>query len=83
MTSPIASAVGIIFDKVCVLVTVAFALTLVPGFGGSDRSPPSIRSKGTKLLVFLLLGLVEEAAVGRTGWYNHRIIAVCAAGFSE
>src|SRR4029077_17326127 len=24
--------------------------------------------------------LVEEATVGRTGWFNHRIVAVCAAG---
>ena len=31
-------------------------------------------------MVFLLLGLVEEVAVGNTGWFNHRIIAVCAAG---
>jgi two-component system sensor histidine kinase LytS len=80
MTGPIASALEIIFDKVCVLVTAAFALTLVPGFRRSDRSPASMRNKGTKLLVFLLLGLVEEAAVGKTGWFNHRIIAVCAAG---
>ena len=80
MTGPIASALEIIFDKVCVLVTTAFALTLVPGFMRSDRSPASMRNKGTKLLVFLLLGLVEEAAVGKTGWFNHRIIAVCAAG---
>jgi len=70
----------IIFNKVCVLVTAAFALTLLPGFRRSDRSLASMRDKGTKLLVFLLLGLVEEAAVGKTGWFNHRIIAVCAAG---
>ncbi len=70
----------IIFNKVCVLVTAAFALTLVPGFRRSERSLASMRDKGTKLLVFLLLGLVEEAAVGKTGWFNHRIIAVCAAG---
>jgi LytS/YehU family sensor histidine kinase len=80
MTGPIASALDIILDKVCVLVTAAFALTLVPGFRRSDRSPASMRTKGAKLLVFLLLGLVEEAAVGKTGWFNHRIIAVCAAG---
>jgi LytS/YehU family sensor histidine kinase len=39
-----------------------------------------MKDKGTQLLVFLLLGLVEEATVGQTGWFNHRIIAVCAAG---
>ena len=70
----------IIFNKVCVLVTAAFALTLVPGFKRSERSLASMGDKGTKLLVFLLLGLVEEVTVGRTGWFNHRIIAVCAAG---
>ena len=70
----------VIFSKVCVLVTAAFALTLVPGFRRSETSLASMRDKGTKLLVFLLLGLVEEAAVGKTGWFNHRIIAVCAAG---
>ena len=39
-----------------------------------------MRDRGTALLVFLVLGLVEEAAVGQTGWFNHRIVAVCAAG---
>jgi LytS/YehU family sensor histidine kinase len=80
MTGSIPFALHIIFNKVCVLVTAAFALTLVPGFRRSEWSLASMRGKGTKLLVFLLLGLVEEAAVGKTGWFNHRIIAVCAAG---
>jgi LytS/YehU family sensor histidine kinase len=70
----------IIFKKICVLVTAAFALTLVPGFRRSEGSLLSARDRGSALLVFLLLGLVEEAAVGKTGWFNHRIIAVCAAG---
>jgi RNA polymerase sigma factor (sigma-70 family) len=70
----------IIFYKVCLLVTAAFALTLVPGFRRSERSLLSVRDRGTALLVFLVLGLVEEAAVGQTGWFNHRIVAVCAAG---
>jgi two-component system LytT family sensor kinase len=70
----------IIFNKVCILVTAAFALTLVPGLRRSERSLLSFRDRGTALLVFLLLGLVEEATVGKTGWFNHRIIAVCAAG---
>jgi LytS/YehU family sensor histidine kinase len=69
-----------IFNKVCVLVTAAFVLTLVPSFRRPERSLLSVRDRGTALLVFLLLGLVEEAAVGQTGWFNHRIIAVCAAG---
>jgi two-component system, LytTR family, sensor kinase len=69
-----------IFNKICVLVTAAFALTLVPGFRRSDGSLLLLKDQGAKLLVFLLLGLVEEAAVGRNGWFNHRIVAVCAAG---
>src|ERR1700730_9989192 len=69
-----------IFNKVCVLVTAASALTLVPGFRRSQRSLLSVHDRGTALLVFLILGLVEEAAVGQTGWFNHRIVAVCAAG---
>jgi len=70
----------IIFNKICVLVTAAFALTLVPGFRRSERSLLSIRDSGTALLVFLLLGTVEEACVRQTGWFNHRIVVVCAAG---
>jgi LytS/YehU family sensor histidine kinase len=69
----------IIFNKICVLVTAAFALTLVPGFRRSDRSLLSVRDRWTSLLVFLLLGLVEETVVGKTGWFNHRIVVVCAA----
>jgi LytS/YehU family sensor histidine kinase len=70
----------IIFYKVCVLVTAAFALTLVPGFRRSESSLLSVRDRGTALLAFLVLGLVEEVAVGRTGWFNHRVVAVCSAG---
>src|ERR1700693_6271061 len=73
-------AMDIIFNKICVLVTAAFALTLVPGFRRSERSLLSVRDRGTALLVFMILGLVEEATVGQTGWFNHRIIAVCVAG---
>ena len=69
-----------IFNKVCVLVTAASALRLVPGLRRSERSLLSVRDRGTALLVFLILGLVEEAAVGQSGWINHRIVAVCAAG---
>ena len=70
----------IIISKVCVLVTAAFVLTLLPGFRRSDRSLLSARDRGTALLVFLLLGLLEEVAARQNGWLNHRIVAVCAAG---
>ncbi|MBV8584864.1 MAG: histidine kinase [Verrucomicrobia bacterium] len=70
----------VIISKVCVLVTAAFVLTLLPGFRRSDRSLLSARDRGTALLVFLLLGLLEEVAARQNGWINHRIVAVCAAG---
>jgi len=71
---------GSIFNEVCILVTAAFALTLVPGFRRPERSLLSRRDQGTALLVFLVLGLVEEATVSHAGWLNERIVAVCAAG---
>src|ERR1700741_2607081 len=70
----------VILSKVCVLVTAAFLLTLVPGFRRPDRSLLSVRDRGTALLVFLLLGFLEEAVGRETGWFNQRIVAVCAAG---
>jgi hypothetical protein len=68
-----------IFNKICVLVTVALALTLVPSSMRSKGSLMLVRGRGTSLLVFLLLGLVEDAVVRQTGWFNHRIVVVCAA----
>ena len=79
MTDTTRFALETIFDKVCVLVTAAIALGLSPDPGWSKGSLLSMPDRGTKLLVFLLLGLVEEATVGKTGWFNHRIVAVCAA----
>jgi two-component system, LytTR family, sensor kinase len=69
-----------IFSDVCVLVTTAFTLTLVPGFRRPERSLLSRRDQGTALLVFLVLGVVEEITVSHAGWLNERIVAVCAAG---
>jgi LytS/YehU family sensor histidine kinase len=69
-----------ILNEVCVLVTAAFALTLVPGFRRQERSLLSIRDQGTALLVFLVLGLIEETAVSHAGLLHERIMAVCAAG---
>jgi hypothetical protein len=59
MSDPSLPAMGIIFNKVCMLVT-ACALTLVPGFKEPERSLLSRRDQGTALVVFLVLGLVEE-----------------------
>src|SRR5262245_48136971 len=79
-------AMGIIFNEVCVLVTAAFALTLLPGFRQPEHSflqsrvPSSRRAQGMALLVFLALGLVEEVTASHAGWFNERIVAVCAAG---
>jgi two-component system, LytTR family, sensor kinase len=52
----------------------------VPGFRRPERSLLSGRDQGTALLVFLVLGLIEEATVSDAGWPNERIVAVCAAG---
>src|ERR1700756_662544 len=71
---------GSIFNEVCVLVTAAFALTLVPGFRQPERSLLSRRDQGTALLVFMGLGLLEEATASHAGWLNERIVAVCAGG---
>ena len=80
MSDPRLPATDIIFNEVCVLVTAAFVLTLVPGFRRPERSLLSRRDQGTALLVFLVLGLVEEATVSHAGLIHERIVAVCAAG---
>jgi len=69
-----------ILNEVCVLVTVAFALTLVPCLQRPQLSLLSRRDQITALLVFVFLGLVEEATVSHAGLLNERIVAVCAAG---
>ena len=69
-----------IFNDVCVLVAAAFALTLLPGFRNLERSLRSRRDQGAVLLVFTILGLVEDAAVSDAGLLNQRIVPVCAAG---
>src|SRR5580692_11393567 len=69
-----------VLNDVCVLVAAAFALTLLPGFRNLERSLLSRRDQGAVLLVFTILGLVEEATVSQAGWLNERIVAVCAAG---
>src|SRR5260370_41319692 len=80
MSDPSLPAMDIIFNKVCVLVTAAFALTLVPGFRQPERSLLPRRDQGTALLVFLVLGLVEEVTVSHAGLLNERIVAGMAAG---
>jgi len=45
-------AMDSIFNEVCILVTAAFALTVVPGLGKPERSLLSRRDQGTALLVF-------------------------------
>ncbi len=80
MIDPRPFAMGIILNKVCVLVTAAFALTLLPGFRRSGLSLLSMRDRGSALLVFLILGFVEEASGWQAGFLSERIVAVCAAG---
>jgi two-component system, LytTR family, sensor kinase len=62
------------------VVTAAFTLTLVPGFRQPERSLLSRRNQGTALLVFLVLGFVQEVTISHAGWLNERIVAVCVAG---
>ena len=70
-----------LFNAVCVLVTAAVVLTFVPGFRLRERSLLSMRDQGSALLVFIVLGLVEEVSVLRSGLVDgERIVAVCAAG---
>ena len=69
-----------ILNDICVLVTAAFVLTLVPGFRRAERSLLSRRDQGTALLVFLVLGFVEEGIFWDDGPINGRIVAACAAG---
>ena len=69
-----------ILNDVCVLVTAAFVLTFVPGFRQAERSLLPRRDRGTALLVFLVLGLVEEGIFWDDGPINGRIVAACAAG---
>src|SRR5215468_2746020 len=75
-----------ICNDVCALVTAAFTLTLVRGFRQPEgsflrsRVPSSRRDQGMALLVFLALGLVEEITASHAGWFNERIVTVCAAG---
>ena len=69
-----------ILNEVCVLVTAAFALTLVPGLRRPELSLLSRRDQGTALLVFLVLGFVEEVTASHAGLFNERIVAACAAG---
>jgi two-component system LytT family sensor kinase len=80
MSDTALAAIGIIFNEVCVLVTTAFALTLLPGLRQPERSLLSRHDQGSALVVFLILGLVEEVTVSQAGWFNERIVAVCAAG---
>src|SRR5208283_443844 len=80
MSDPALPAMDTIFNDVCVLVAAAFALTLVPSFRQPERSFLSRRDQGAALLVFTILGLVEEATASHAGLLNERIVAVCAAG---
>jgi LytS/YehU family sensor histidine kinase len=68
-----------IFEKICFLISSGVALTLVPRFGRTGASLLAVRDRGSALLLFLVLGFVEDCAVRDTSWFNHRIVAVTAA----
>lgn len=68
-----------IFEKICLLISTGVAFTLVPRFGWPGSSILAARNRGSALLLFLLLGFIEDCAVRDTSWFNHRIVAVSAA----
>ena len=68
-----------ILGKICLLISAAFTLTLIPRSGWPGRSLVAVRDRRSALLFFLVLGLVEHLMVRQTGWFNHRIVAVSAA----
>jgi len=68
-----------VLEKICVLVSAAVALRLVPRVGRPGGSLVAVRDRGATLSLFLWLGLVENYAVRHTSWLNHRIVAVSAA----
>jgi len=68
-----------IVEKICVLVSAEIALTLVSRLWRFDRSWVAVRHRGAALLLFLLLGLVEDCVVRDSSWCDHRIVVVTAA----
>ena len=68
-----------VFEKICLLISAAIALTLLPRLGRLGEPLVAVRDRGAALLLFLLLGFVEDCAVRHTSWFNHRIVAVSAA----
>jgi hypothetical protein len=56
-----------LINDICVLVTAALVLAFVPGLRLRERSLLSMRDQGSALLVFIVLGLVEEVNVLRSG----------------
>src|SRR5262249_6740859 len=70
-----------LLNAICVLVTAAVVLTFVPGLRLRERSQLSMRDQGSALLGFIILALVEEVSVLRSGLVDgERIVAACAAG---
>ena len=61
------SALDVVFNKVCVLVTVAFVLTLVPGFRRAGRSLLSVRDRGV-LCCRRVTGVLRCLSSWSLGW---------------
>jgi hypothetical protein len=55
-----------IFDKICLLISSGVALTLLPRFGRAGASLLAARDRWSALILFLLLGFVEDCAVRDT-----------------
>src|ERR1700751_4740142 len=68
-----------VFAKICLLISSGVVLNLLPRFGRAGASLLAARDRWSALILFLLLGFVEDCAVRDTSWFNHRIVAVTAA----
>ncbi|MBV9875680.1 MAG: histidine kinase [Verrucomicrobia bacterium] len=68
-----------IFAKICFLISSGVVLNLLPRSGRAGASLLAVRDRWSALIVFLLLGFVEDYAVRDTSWLNQRIVAVTAA----
>ena len=69
-----------LFGDICVLVTAAFALTLVPGLRQPERLFCRGGIKEPLCWCFWFSGWSKRQAFRVAGWLNERIVAVCAAG---
>ncbi|BDI28548.1 hypothetical protein CCAX7_005990 [Capsulimonas corticalis] len=69
-----------LLEKVCVLTTLAFVLTRTRLFSHLRRRRLPARDQAIALIVFLAMGMMEEAVSHQSCLMNARIVTACAAG---